>query len=256
MLPEPGEDQIGGPARALLERAVGPPVHGDEPGRPAEGKEVGIAAGVGGEAELLAAAAQIAVRDQSAAAQEGAADERLALLDEIGEERLGAIRGAATTDAQRTEDEPAAPAARIARRPGAAGQEPADGSGVAVRDEVRLVARPTSASAGVAYGREAGSRAGGARRGRGGRILAGGEQHERRRGAQTGKAGFHWCLLWLRQCRPGQSSSSQAGTLPAPCAPLPGSLLVLSVLVIVDDGIKNWGAGSGTGRRNRRVRHA
>src|SRR6266446_1031647 len=171
MLPEPGENQIGGPARALLERAVGTPVHGDEPGRPAEGEEVGIAAGVGGEAELLAAAAQIAVRDQSAAAQEGAADERVALLDEIGEERLGAI-------------------------PGAAGHEPADGPGVAVRDEVRLVARPTSASAGVAYGREAGSRAGGARRGRGGRILAGGEQHERRRGAQTGKAGVHWCLLW------------------------------------------------------------
>src|SRR6266550_4139055 len=105
---------------------------------------------------------------QSAAAQEGAADERVALLDEIGEERLGAIRGAATTDTQRTEDEPAAPAARIARRPGAAGHEPVDGSGVAVRDEVRLVARPTSASAGVTYGREAGSRAGGLGRGCGG----------------------------------------------------------------------------------------
>src|SRR5213593_4468096 len=47
MLPEPGEDHIEGPIRALLERAVGAPVDGDQPARPAEREEVAIAAGVG-----------------------------------------------------------------------------------------------------------------------------------------------------------------------------------------------------------------
>src|SRR6266699_1941440 len=49
------EAQIGGSARALLERPVGPPVHCDRSGGPAEREEVGIAAGVGGEVQLLAA---------------------------------------------------------------------------------------------------------------------------------------------------------------------------------------------------------
>jgi len=63
MLPEPGEDEVRG--------------YGDEARRPAEREEVGIAA---------AAAAQIVVRDQAAADGDCAADERVALLDEVGEE--------------------------------------------------------------------------------------------------------------------------------------------------------------------------
>ena len=42
----------------------------------------------------------------------------------------------------------------------------------------------------------------------------------------------------MRHCRPGQSSSSQAGTFTAPRSLLPGSLLVLPFLVIDDDRIK------------------
>src|SRR5437867_186573 len=213
MLPEPGEDHIEGPIRALLERAVGAPVDGDQPAGPAEREEVGIAAGVGREAELLAAAAQIAVRDQAVAAEEGAADERVALLDEIGKERLGAIGGASATDTQRTEDEPAAPAARIARRPR---HKPVDRSGVAVRDEVRLVPRPTPSSSGIARGREAGSRPVGACRGCGRRVLARGERvAERQRGACRGKAEMHRCLLSVGAGAARFSATMHRGSAPA-----------------------------------------
>ncbi len=196
MLESSREAQIGGSARALLERPVGPPVHCDRSGWPAEREEVGIAAGVGGEVQLLAAARQIAAGDRAAALQEAAEEERVALLDEVEQEYLGIVDRAALVDAQLPGGESSAPApARVARRSRAVGREPADESRGAVRNEVRLVPRPTAASAGVARGRKARSWAGSLGRGRGGRVLARGQQvTERQRGAQTGKAEIHWCL--------------------------------------------------------------
>src|SRR6266567_5494776 len=154
------EAQIGGSARALLERPVGPPVHCDRSGWPAEREEVGIAAGVGGEVQLLAAARQIAAGDRAAALQEAAEEERVALLDEVEQEHLGIVDRAALVDAQLPEGESSAPAtAGVARRSRASGRKPADESRGAVRNEVRLVPRP--AAAGVARGREARSWPGG-----------------------------------------------------------------------------------------------
>src|SRR6266566_2215760 len=159
-----------------------------DPGGPPNVKKLGL--------QLLAAARQIAAGDRAAALQEAAEEERVALLDEVEQEYLGIVDRAALVDAQLPGGESSAPApARVARRSRAVGREPADESRGAVRNEVRLVPRPTAASAGVARGRKARSWAGSLGRGRGGRVLARGQQvTERQRGAQTGKAEIHWCL--------------------------------------------------------------
>src|SRR3989442_1754067 len=97
-LESPREAECGGAARPLLERPVAPPVHRDQSGWPAEREEVRIAAGVGGEVQLLTAARQIAAGDRAAALQEAAEEERVALLDEVEQEHLGIVDRAALVD--------------------------------------------------------------------------------------------------------------------------------------------------------------
>src|SRR2546430_14053367 len=111
---------------------MGREVPGDRAGRSAEGGEVGIPARVGAQVQLLAASREAARRDLAAAFREGAA-EGVALLEEVEEEGLRVGHRAAAVDAQLSEREPTA---RVARKP-------VGGPEGAVRNEVRLVARPS-----------------------------------------------------------------------------------------------------------------
>src|SRR5437762_3511567 len=189
MLAEPGIGHLGSTARAHLIAAVGLPVHGDQTGRAAERVEARIAARVGREVQLLRAAVQIPVRDQAAAAQEVAGVEA-ALFDEVPEERLRTVGGAAATDAQVPVGEPA-PATGVVRKP-------VDVRRRAVGDEMGLVARPSPAARKrVGRGREA--RPGTVRlsRGRRRRVLACAEYgNECECGPPNKRANVHRDLLW------------------------------------------------------------